>query len=405
MADNYFSKFPLVNYNNYAAVNITERVIISSEAFRNPYLFYPYELTEGERPDQLANQYYKDQYMGWMLYLSNGVVDPYYDWYISEKDFHLFLCKKYFNQPLVSVDNINTLKTKIMFYRNNWYEDKSVITIPEYNALPVELYRYWEAVYDNSIVVQGYKRVEEDWIINTNKIVKYVPTLPPTGEPFTIRKFSDPDSNYTVPAGSLEVQFDNLAQAQAIYNTILAKSPYPAIIKFANTPDPYVITGISNTPREGTNIFTIYGAWEAYTQNRQNGGRFPVVVTCINEPDLAPTFMIDEIVDITNLYNNNKGIAQISFSDESYLTIKNVSGSYSGTNGYVTIAGRESGKKALFYASQIITDNIPAIEIPYWSAVSVYDYEREKNEQNRSINVIESGYSTKISKQLTKMLK
>ena len=97
MAEEYFKKFPLVNYNNYAAINITERVVVTEESFRNPFIFYPYDLSEGQRPDQLADKYYNDQYLSWMLYMINQVEDPYYDWYLSEKDFQLFLCKKYFD--------------------------------------------------------------------------------------------------------------------------------------------------------------------------------------------------------------------------------------------------------------------------------------------------------------------
>jgi hypothetical protein len=306
MAENYFSKFPLVNYNNYAAVNITERAILSEESFRNPYLFYSYDLSEGERPDQLANQYYNDQYMSWLLYLSNGVIDPYYDWYISEKDFHLFLCKKYFDLGLVVQEKINILKSKIMFYRNNWYEDKDIISSSEYSSMPVELHRYWEAVYDGTNVILGYKRIEEDWSINTNKFVRY------------------------------------------------------AIV------------------------------------------------------DSMPAFIKDEIVNITGADNlHAKG--QISDISTDNIVVKNFSGSTGAINTAVTIRGTESNVSASFTFVPFgkdennkpidVLNNLKDYEVSYWSAVSVYDYEKENNEQKRTVNVVDANYAMKISKQLTNMLK
>ena len=305
MAENYFSKFPLINYNNYAAVNITERAVIAEQSFRNPYLIYPYDLIEGERPDQLADRYYSDQYMGWLLYLTNGVIDPYYDWYISEKDFHLFLCKKYFDLGLVVQDKINILKSKIMLYRNNWYEDKDPISSSEYAALPVELHKYWESMYNSSNVILGYKRVEEDWSINTNKFVRYA------------------------AVGSV------------------------------------------------------------------------------------PAFIKDEIVNITGADIQAK--AQISDITTTNIVVKNFSGATGAINTAVTITGTESNVDGSFTFVPFgkdennklidVLNNLKDYEVTYWSPVSIYDYEKEKNEQKRSINVIDSNYAMKISKQLTSMLK
>jgi hypothetical protein len=300
MADTYFSKFPLVNYNNYAAVNITERAVITDQSFRNPYLLYPYDLSEGERPDQLANQYYKDEFMSWLLYLSNNITDPYYDWYLSEKDFHLYLCKKYFNLGLVVQEKISILKSKIAFYRNNWYEDKDYITASEYNALPIELHKYWEPVVESTNVVRAYQRVESDWTINTNKLVKYSTT-------------------HTIPA-----------------------------------------------------------------------------------------FINDEIVTITGTGINARG--QISDISTSSIIVKNFSGATGAINASVTIHGTESGVSASFTHTHFsptidVVENLKSYEMVYWSPVTVYDHEKEMNENKRSINVIDSNYSMKISKQLTDLLK
>ena len=101
-----------------------------NNVLKNPYLFYPYEITAEERPDQFSNRYYDDQYKSWILYLSNGMVDPYYEWHLPDSDFDAVLQKKY------GVE-IYLLQEKVAFYRTNWAEtaDDSidVATYDNYN--------------------------------------------------------------------------------------------------------------------------------------------------------------------------------------------------------------------------------------------------------------------------------
>ena len=86
MAEKYFEKFPIVTYANNQAIDITERVIFTDNTLKNPYVFYTYDINHYERPDQFAYRYYGDQYYSWLLYLSNNITDPYYDWYIREDE-------------------------------------------------------------------------------------------------------------------------------------------------------------------------------------------------------------------------------------------------------------------------------------------------------------------------------
>jgi len=297
MPDNYFKKFPLINYNNYLAVNITERAVVTNDAFKNPYLFYKYDLSEGERPDQLSDRYYNDQFMDWVLYLSNKTTDPYYGWYLDDKNFNNFIVKKYNT-------DISILQSRIAFYRNNWYENDIKISTSEYAALSNNVHRYWQPYYNNSATIAGYERVKEDWVINTNAVRKYT-----------------------------------------------ANSSY----SFSN-------------------------------------------------------FIKDEIIDIT-FDSSHKGIGQVVISNSSSMTLKNISGTTL-ANSTVVISsctsymeGRSSNYQALFDTAVSVANNIALDETIYWSPVSVYDSERELNEQNKSINVLDSSYSKRISKEITTLLK
>lgn len=179
MSEKYFEKFPLISYSNSMVVNITERVVVKNFPANNAFLYYPYEIENFDRPDQIANKALDDQFMDWMLYLSNGITDPYYDWYVRDDVFNDYLKKKY------GYIDVEPLTRKIVYYRNNWYNNTNVISKLQYDSLPIiskydmsgKLYldnakKYYEPVYTGSSI-SGYQRKRVDEVIQTNKIVRY----------------------------------------------------------------------------------------------------------------------------------------------------------------------------------------------------------------------------------------
>lgn len=164
MSNKYFDKFPTVRYSNNLVVDITKRVALLDKVSRNPYVFYNYDVSSEERPDQLSNRYYRDSYKSWLIYLTNDVVDPYHDWYMSETELLDFVILKY--GSLFNAEN------KIKFYRNNW-ENQDPISKSEYNSLPFDLQKYWTPNYENSNQIINYVRKQADWSTTTNKIISY----------------------------------------------------------------------------------------------------------------------------------------------------------------------------------------------------------------------------------------
>lgn len=161
--ETYFSKFPLTRYSDSVAVDITKRVKLLDRVSGNPFAFFPYDISNGERADNFSNRYYDDPYMSWLIYLSNDIVDPYYEWYLQHNEMEEFIIKKY--------GSIEQAKLKIKFYRNDW-ENKEPLSVSGYNALSEQLKFYWKPIY-TSTAIKEYKRIEEDWTFNTNKIVAY----------------------------------------------------------------------------------------------------------------------------------------------------------------------------------------------------------------------------------------
>ena len=91
----YFNNFPKINYFNEQSRNIILKSAIVSQVINNVDSFYPYVIKEYQRPDLIAYYEYDDPLLDWVVYLSNNIVDPYYDWPLSSEDFTAYLKKKY----------------------------------------------------------------------------------------------------------------------------------------------------------------------------------------------------------------------------------------------------------------------------------------------------------------------
>jgi len=168
MVERYFEKFPTITYNGHQVVDITKRVGILNTIYQNPYLYYQYDVNSGERADTISNRYYNDQFMSWILYMSNKIVDPYYDWYIDTDTFNNFLAMKY--------GSLANAYNKVKYYRNNWYSASGPISVSSYNNLVASLRDYYQPNYGdviNSSTPLNYDRKQVDWIIATNGIAGY----------------------------------------------------------------------------------------------------------------------------------------------------------------------------------------------------------------------------------------
>lgn len=161
----YFDKFPLVNYNGVVAKNILSRVNFTDDSKRDIYSNFDYTISDGNsRPDILSNNYYNSPYYDWLIYISNNIIDPYYDYYISSQDLNGVIIAKY--------GSILEANRKILYYRNNWSPDDSVLTPSLYDSIDISYKKYYKPLLNNSNQVTGYIRHKEDWIQSTNKIIE-----------------------------------------------------------------------------------------------------------------------------------------------------------------------------------------------------------------------------------------
>jgi len=173
----YFDRFPVIDYDGNVAKNILARVDFTDKTKKDIYSTFQFTLEEGfERPDILSYNYYGSSKFDWMIYLTNNIVDPYYDYYKSAEDFKSYVETKYGSN--------SNARSITLFYRLNRHEPERIITLQQDEALIAEettnTQKYWKPKITNTGAVIGYERIKEDWIVSTNKILSLSLTVAPT---------------------------------------------------------------------------------------------------------------------------------------------------------------------------------------------------------------------------------
>lgn len=163
--DNYFKHYPLVRYgnnvSNTVSVNLLAKIAFQKTIQQNYEIFHPYTIQEGDRADTIANYYYGDPGYDWIVYYSNNVVDPYYDWFMDGDSFNRFITSKY--------GSLTSARRKIKFFRSNYVADDSMITPAAYDSFSANQKRFWAPVIGQNNNVIRYERKKEDVIFQTNK--------------------------------------------------------------------------------------------------------------------------------------------------------------------------------------------------------------------------------------------
>lgn len=283
MPELFFNKFPTVEYANSTVKDISKRVGLSKPLEDMPTVFYAYDVPAGQRADLTAYGYYGDSYFDWLIYLTNGIIDPIYDWYLSERDFDSFMTDKY--------GTIENAKRRVKYWQNDWASDDNEISVSFYTeVLPEASKKYYTAIFGEGATVTGYVRRQEDWTADTNQIKQFTVT-----------------------------------NAAAYLNLEIAF------------------------------------VWK----DGQQQGK----------------------VEIRDIYPANNT-----------LEVWHVEGN-NGTNAYF-LAGFDSGANQSIVNTNFVANVIPLEEGAFWSPVSIYDWEVQKNESKKSLHLLEASFAMQAAEQL-----
>jgi len=101
MATNLFGDFPRISYtlddydSEQVVVDIFKRVVLSKEFKENTSYYFEYEVLHGETPEELSYRFYGTQNLHWLILMVNDVIDPRFNWPISEENLFKVVSDKY----------------------------------------------------------------------------------------------------------------------------------------------------------------------------------------------------------------------------------------------------------------------------------------------------------------------
>ena len=106
MVNFYFDAFPKTTYDikkNGKLENVTNIMLRYKfnnviKNFASPY--YDYLVEDGERADVIAFNEYEDYALDWLIYLTNDIIDPMFDWPMSQNTLQKYIVKKYGSIPI-----------------------------------------------------------------------------------------------------------------------------------------------------------------------------------------------------------------------------------------------------------------------------------------------------------------
>ena len=150
----YFNKFPLLAYDLTGIPNVQPELVrnvffdlkIRDAIKQNALIYYPYYIKDNETPEDIAYKYYKDSNKHWLVMFANSIVDPQYDWPLSEMAFQNYIIAKYnslanaqtlinhYTKTITSVDSATGIESAtIVTIDQNTYNTTPAFTFQEIN--------------------------------------------------------------------------------------------------------------------------------------------------------------------------------------------------------------------------------------------------------------------------------
>ena len=75
--------------------DILRRVKLRANIRNGMFMFDNYDVKEGETPESVAHKWFGDVNSHWVILMTNNITDRYYEWPLTQPQFHLYLEDKY----------------------------------------------------------------------------------------------------------------------------------------------------------------------------------------------------------------------------------------------------------------------------------------------------------------------
>lgn len=105
-------KLPKTRFKNIEIADIVRGVRLKDFTFNQDFALNDFIIkSEHTRPDVIAELYYDDARLAWLVLLPNVSVDPYYEWPLSQREFDRWMTNKY--------GSVQTAQATILYYEHN----------------------------------------------------------------------------------------------------------------------------------------------------------------------------------------------------------------------------------------------------------------------------------------------
>jgi hypothetical protein len=91
----FFGRFPTMAVNDKTVTDITRRIILSPISKQMIVAYEKHQIVDGETPENLANAIYGDPGYHWLIFIANDIINPYYDWPLSQNELRDFVADKW----------------------------------------------------------------------------------------------------------------------------------------------------------------------------------------------------------------------------------------------------------------------------------------------------------------------
>lgn len=165
----YFRYFPQVQHSNFQVRDITKRVRFTERVRNEPFVFLPYTVQEGDRPEDVSYLYYGTVNRVWMIYVANNIIDPYSDWPMDQYRLDRYIEDKYLYScaqcALNRVQLFDDIKVQFAILVDAVDKNVQAHNIPFYTDRYHELLQYIQLNRDSYYlrsVLSNFRRLLED---------------------------------------------------------------------------------------------------------------------------------------------------------------------------------------------------------------------------------------------------
>ncbi len=102
--------YPFSESDFVVAKNFFRRYKINEDVFQYAVFFKKYTIVDGERPETLAEKAYGDQFLDWVILLTNNMVNAQYDWPRSNYEMYRIV-EEEFDDPYSEINHYEIRET------------------------------------------------------------------------------------------------------------------------------------------------------------------------------------------------------------------------------------------------------------------------------------------------------